>query len=266
MRLFVCRDVAAKEEQRMTTNPKTRVKEFGLLMRSLPAPALALMILTLFCMNLLANKSLSLPLPWLALDCGIVFSWITFLIMDVVTKHFGPRAATQMSLFAVGVNLAFCLLLLLASRLPGTWSAAYDLGNLPLVNRALDQTFGGTWYVLLGSTVAFAVSAAVNNYLNAAIGKAMRSKTQGYKAFALRTYLSTAAGQFVDNLVFSLLVSHVFFGWTLTQCVACAFTGMLAELLCEVVFSPIGYRICVAWRRQQVGQVYLEAMGMEKRA
>ena len=86
------------------------------------------------------------------------------------------------------------------------------------------------------------MSAFVNNFLNYGIGRLLRSR-EGFGRFALRSYVSTFVGQFVDNLVFALLVSRIFFGWTLLQCFTCAATGALCELLFEVVFSPVGYRI-----------------------
>ena len=48
-------------------------------------------------------------------------------------------------------------------------------------------------------------------------------------------------GQFVDNLVFAFMVSFVFFAWTPLQCVTCALTGAIVELLFEIIFSPLGY-------------------------
>ena len=59
-------------------------------------------------------------------------------------------------------------------------------------------------------------------------------------------------------LVFALVVSHTFFGWTLTQCFVCALTGMVAELLCEVIFSFFGYRICAKWKRRDLGRDYFD--------
>ena len=56
-------------------------------------------------MNILANKSINLGVSWLALDCGIIVSWVTFLIMDVIVKHFGPKAATEISILAIIINL-----------------------------------------------------------------------------------------------------------------------------------------------------------------
>ncbi|MDO4529019.1 MAG: VUT family protein, partial [Lachnospiraceae bacterium] len=76
--------------------------------------------------------------------------------------------------------------------------------------------------------------------------------------FAVRSYVSTFIGQFVDNMVFALIVSHNFFGWTMTQCVVCALTGAVIELICEVIFSPIGYRISKRWEKNNVGKEYIE--------
>ena len=104
------------------------------------------------------------------------------------------------------------------------------------------------------------ISAVVNNFINYAIGRAFRKNPDGAAAYFLRTYISTALGQFTDNLVFALAVSHIFFGWSLLQCVTCALTGMLAELACEVVFSFFGYRICCRWKQKGVGEEYIKFM------
>lgn len=192
-------------------------------------------------MNLLANKSIDLGVSWLALDCGIIVSWVVFLCMDVLTKLFGPKAATQLSVVAICVNLVACLLLFAASKIDGTWGQFFELGEQQVVNDALDNTFGGTWYVVIGSAVAFVVSAVINNFTNFFIGKAFKRNPDGFGAYACRAYVSTAIAQFVDNLVFALLVSHFFFGWSIVQCLTCAATGMLVELLCEVIFSPLGF-------------------------
>ncbi len=237
---------------------------FTLFMKDIPVGIVVLFLMSVFAMNLLANKSISLPVDWLALDCGIAVSWFAFLTMDVVTKHFGPKAATQLSVFAMAVNLLFCLLLFVGSLIPGVWGASFVEGSEGVINTALDQTFGGTWYVLLGSSVAFVVSAAVNNFANRAIGRLFRRNPDGRAAYICRSYLSTALGQFVDNIVFALIVSHVFFGWSLLQCLTCALTGMLVELLCEIMFSEAGFALTKRWKKQGVGKSYLEFLEGQK--
>ncbi len=237
---------------------KNEIHEFGVLLKSVPSLALVFFILSVFSMNLLANKSIDIPVGWLALDCGIIVSWFAFFTMDILTKHFGPKAATEITVLAIVVNLFFCLLLFLGSLIPGMWGESYVEGSEELLNGALNRTFGGTWYVVLGSTAAFLVSAFVNNFCNFGIGKLFKKKPDSLVAYILRTYVSTAAGQFVDNLTFALLVSHFFFGWTILQCVTCALTGMLAELLCEAVFLYPGYAITRRWKKNSVGEEYFK--------
>ena len=99
---------------------KNEFREFVLLMRSVPPLVLTAFVIALVAMNLLANKSINIPVDWLALDCGIIVSWVAFLAMDVLTKHFGAKAATELTLVAVVVNLACCLLFFAASKIVGT--------------------------------------------------------------------------------------------------------------------------------------------------
>ena len=231
--------------------------EFSALLKSVPALITVLFILSVFSMNLLANKSISLPVDWLALDCGIIVSWFAFFTMDVVTKHFGPKAATELTVLAIIVNLFFCLLLFLGSLIPGTWGEAFA-GDESMINGALNKTFGGTWYVVLGSTVAFLASAIVNNFSNYGSGKLFKKKPDSLAAYILRAYVSTAVGQFLDNLIFALIVSHFFFGWTMLQCVTCALTGMVVELLCELIFFYPGYAITRRWKKNAVGEEYFK--------
>ncbi len=241
---------------------KQRIKnefcEFRALMKSVPTLIVVIFIMSVFAMNLLANKSIDIPVEWLALDCGIIVSWFAFFTMDVVTKHFGPKAATELTVLAIVVNLLFCLLLYIGSVIPGMWGEAFVEGSEGLLNGALDSTFGGTWYVVFGSTAAFLVAAVINNITNFAIGKAFKKNPDGLPAYILRAYVSTAIGQFIDNLIFALIVSHFFFGWTLVQCVTCAVTGMLVELLCEAVFFYPGYAVTKRWKERGVGAEYFE--------
>lgn len=237
---------------------KSEIQEFRVLLKSVPSIIVVLFIMSVFSMNLLANKSISVPVDWLALDCGIIVSWFAFFTMDVLTKHFGPKAATEMTVLATLINLFFCFLLFVGSLVPGMWGEAYVEGSESLLNGALNRTLGGTWYVVFGSTAAFLVSAIVNNLSNYGIGKLFKRNPDGLAAYVLRAYVSTALGQFTDNLTFALIVSHFFFGWTILQCVTCAVTGMLVELICEAIFFYPGFAITRRWKREAVGEEYFE--------
>ena len=234
-------------------------EDYKVLLRSIPASTVTLFIVSVIMMNLLANKEL-ISLPWLALDCGFAVSWVSFLCMDMVCKRFGARASIMVSVMALGVNLAVSLVFWLLTLTPGMWGAYYDTGLFE-VNDALNATIGGTWYVVLGSSCAMLTSSVVNSLLNQAIGRLEHKNTFG--AFALRSYVSTGIAQFVDNLVFAVIVSHTFFGWTWLQVLTCSLTGAAAELLCEVFLSPVGYRVVRGWERENVGELYLQYRAAE---
>lgn len=236
----------------MLEKMKNEWADFKLLTRNIPSIILALFVVSVVCMNLLANKELNLG--FIVTDCGICVSWLVFLTMDMLTKRYGPKPTIRISIFAICVSLCFSIIFFLISLIPSNWAMAYDLGDI--ANVALNATFGGTWYVILGSAFAFVVSAIVNAVLNWAIGKT-REK-DNFVSYALRTYISTALGQFTDNFVFALVVSHTFFGWTLGQCVIAAITTGVVELVCEIIFSPIGYKVCKEWQEENVGKEYLK--------
>ena len=241
----------------MITKLKARISrertEYSLLLKSIPATVVTLFVVSVICMNLLANKTL-LQLDWIALDGGILVSWLSFMCMDMITKHFGPKASNSITLLAATINLLTCLIFFVASIIP---SNAGDYA-------VFDSIFGGTWFILLGSTVAFLASGLINNTLNWTIGKAFRKNPHGKAAYVTRAYVSTFIGQFIDNFIFSVIVFVGFapifwngFHWTVLQCAMCALTGAVAELIMEIVFSPIGYRITKRWHKESVGKEYL---------
>lgn len=226
--------------------------ETKLLLRSIPSAVVALFVISVVTMNLLANKTI-INLSWLAIDGGILISWLSFMSMDIVTKHFGPKASTKMSIFAITVNLLICLIFYIVSVIP-TPNNDYS---------AFNGIIGGTWFILLSSTIAFLSSAIINNFLNWAIGRVFKKNPDGRIAYMTRTYVSTLVGQFFDNLIFAILAFMIFapiywdgFSWSFIQCVTCSLTGALLELMMEIFFSPIGYRLCKKWKKENVGEVY----------
>ena len=210
-------------------------------------------VLSVVAMNLLANKSIDLSwLPgnntadgefgWLALDCGILVSWLAFFAMDNIVRRFGPKASTQMTIVAVFVNLVICGVFLFAGSIDGFWGESYVEVGGAIINQALDNTISGTWYVLMGSTIAFISSAIVHGLTSNAISKLFKNK-ETLKAYAFCSFAATSLGQFVDNMIFALIVSLNFFGWNILQCVMCSVTGMVVEFLLSVIFVPIGHKI-----------------------
>ena len=234
-------------------------EETKLLFHSIPAVVVALFVIAVVAMNILANKTIYQN-GIIAFDGGILVSWLSFLCMDIITKHFGPKASIKITVFAMLVNLLTCLIFWIVSIIPAGEEFA-----------AFDQVIGGTWYILLSSTIAFLSSGILNICLNFLIGQIFKKNPDGKLAFFTRTYVSTFIGQFFDNFIFAILAFMVFFpiflgfGWNLLECFTCSLVGACVELVCEAIFSPFGYYITKKWKQEGVGNKYIEYME-EKRA
>ena len=146
---------------------KREYEDYKILLRNIPSLVVSLFIVSVIVMNLLANKEL-FSTKYLALDCGFTVSWVSFLCMDMICKHFGGKQAAKISLLALFINLMVCLLFKLMSLTPGMWGEFYSTG-LTEVNDSLNSTFGGSWYIVLGSSTAMLVSAICNSIINLTI-------------------------------------------------------------------------------------------------
>ena len=244
----------------------SEVAEYSCLFKNIPAFLLAAFSLAVVLMNMLANKTI-VSTNWIDIDGGILCAWLIFMAMDLTAQHFGPRAATKLSLVGLVVNLLVCGVFAVASVINiggGTWSTAWnytDATQFNIANDAVNSLFAGSWQVLLASSVAFIVSAIVNNTLNWSIGKLFRDKKTPKLEYVTRAYVSTMLGQFVDNWIFNFLLFIVLFkdpSWSILSVTSCATLGALIELFMEIIFSPFGYRVVKRWRTEQVGAEYIE--------
>ena len=108
-------------------------EETAVLLRCIPATVMTLFVVSVISMNLLANKTL-VQTPYIAIDGGSLISWLSFICMDIITKHFGPRASNRISILAALINLLTCAIFYVASIIPST---ANDY-------TAFDSVLGGT--------------------------------------------------------------------------------------------------------------------------
>lgn len=237
---------------------KKEVKLCKAFFNSVPAIVTTLFVVSVVFMNVFASVAL-VQLDWLALDAGILLSWLSFLTMDVVCKRYGAKAANMLTVFAILVNLV-CIAFFNIVRL--------IIAATPDWNGWISDVFvtlSGDWMTLLSSMVAMVVAAIVNNLINVTLKAAFAKKGEtGFKEFAVASYASTMIGQFVDNFVFAFFAHIIFNIWghplTLLQILMLAVTGAVVELLCEVVFSPIGFKISKRWEAEGRGQEYLSLL------
>lgn len=237
---------------------KAKTKEISVLINSIPSWILAFFVASVITMNLLANKSINNLPAWLALDSGIIFSWVAFAVMDIIVKHFGAKAANLISFIAILFNLFVVILFFIASKIPGNWSSSYNADGISVteLNVAVNQIFCGSWFVVFGSSFAMAISTVFNNFINVFIGRTL--KKNNFSVYTARSLISTFLGQFIDNLVFTFIVSVHFFNWSVLQAITCAITSALAELSIEAIWTPFCYKIVLAWQKNNIGKEYIE--------
>lgn len=219
-------------------------EETKVLFKTLPILPVVLFVVSVVAMNLMAAK-LIVDEYWISLDAGIVISWLAFLTMDMLVKRFGPRAAIKVNLFAAFINIIVMCLLTIAAVIPGDW-ALNDYGT------------GMNWWIIGASTSAFIISGIVNSVICYLIKKSFKKNPNGVASYAASSYISTFIGQFIDNLVFALIFTYPAFGITIPAMFMFAFAGAVVELLCQIIFSPVGFKVAERWRKQNIGKEYIE--------
>ena len=235
---------------------KNIFKEYQVLLRNVPTLVTTLFVLSVVIMNLMANKVMFQISDICAGDCGFLLSWIPFLCMDSITKRYGAKAAIMINILGAFINICCVGVFSLCALLPSGNGEDFS---------AFNYTFGGVWFIVLGSMIAFIASGVVNSLLNSAIGKLFKKNPNGKLAYCTRSYVSTFIGQSFDNFLFALIVYHIFapiyWGWSFTViiCIGSGIMGGILELISQVIFSPFGYMMCKNWDKNNVGSEYIES-------
>ena len=110
---------------------------------------------------------------------------------------------------------------------------------------------------LAAGTAAFILSISVNAFISKFILTRFENRTS-FKSYAVASYVSTMIGQFIDNLGFALLFS-VWQEWCDPHSIwMFAAIGAVVELVCQIILSPLGFKIAQNWRKNGVGQEYID--------
>lgn len=237
----------------MISKVKSLIADYKLLLNNVPTMMTLLFVCGTLTMNLAASKVL-FNLGAVAGTGGILLSWLPFLCMDTVSKHLGARASIMLNMLSSFFNIVVTIFLAIVAAIPTEQD--YTVFN---------SAFGAVWFIVLASNAAFILSGVVNSFLNVSVGKLFKNKTSGVEFFT-RSAVSTFIGQVVDNFIFMWLLYGIFapIYWdmepmSIITCLGTGVLGGLLELLCEVVLTPVGYKIVKNWERDNIGHEYLEA-------
>ncbi len=251
---------------------KKDFNETRVLFRNLPVMPFAILCAALIAMNFLANKGIITNpevAKWFSADSGIIVSWIAFLAGDMLVKRFGAKAAIKVNIAAIGVQIVAVLLLTIGAMLPGTadFGIGYSLGLDGSVDTLAFNTIfkAGVW-PMIGGTLAFCLATVVDSIMSKFILTRFRNRTT-FKSYAVASYVSTAVGQFLDNMFFALFFS-IWQGWfafggndlsnVLTSLITFSAFGMVAELIGQAILSPIGFKMTRHWSKLGIGNEYID--------
>lgn len=236
---------------------KKEWEETKVLFKCMPTIPFAFLVCCLIAMNFLANRGGAIG-P-VAFDCGVIVSWVVFLASDMLVKRFGAKASIKINIAALALELVAVGLMALGTLLP---FAMY--GSTPEESAVFTQIFvAAPWPLFAG-----AAAALLANVINALISKAIllkfKNRTSG-KAYITASWISTAIGQFFDNSFFGLFFSMwqpwfpAFHTWkALIYIIPASAMGAIIELVGQMIFSPVGFKIAETWRRKGIGQEYVD--------
>ena len=176
----------------------------------------------------------------LTATAGLSVFPISYIINDCIVEEYGFAKARFVIWMGFLLNMIFVVFLQVCIALPSdpSWTA----------QAAVEQVFGNTPRILLGSFVAFIVGSMVN----AQVMSRMKVRDGG-KRFSLRAIMSTVFGESADSLIFFPIA---FAGMLpLATIVTLVWTQVMLKTLYEIIALPITIRVVKLLKRVEGADV-----------
>lgn len=212
--------------------------------RYLPAVAAGFCV-ALVLSNIIANKIIVVG-PLTVAGAALLFPF-TYWLDDVLTEVYGYAAARRVIWLGVALQLAAVGAIALAIAMPGA---------IPAQSAAFNAALALTFWIVLGSLVAYWCGEFVNSYILARLKLAT-----GGRLLWTRTVSSTLVGQALDSALFPAIAFGI--GSRVTgQPVPWATVWHIAwsiyvvKCAVEILLTPLTYAIVTALKRAEGQDVY----------
>jgi len=190
-------------------------------------------VTVLLCSNLIgAAKAAQVTLPLIGpvtFGAGVLFFPVSYIFGDVLTEVYGYGRDRRV-VWAGFAALAFATFM------------AYVVLRMPVApfmldyQKSLEEVFGNTWRIALGSLIAFCCGSFANSYTLAKM-----KLWSGGRWLWTRTIGSTLAGELVDSSLFYVIA---FYGiWPLEKVIQVAIAQYVLKTGWEVVMTPVTYKV-----------------------
>ena len=233
------------------------VQETKVLFRCMPTLPFAFLVSCLIAMNFLANRGGAIgPFNF---DCGVIVSWVAFLAADMLVKRFGAKASIKIQIAALVLELVSIGLMTLGTFLPAMYGETLE------ESQVFTNIFRAAPWPLFAGSAAYVIAISFDAFVSKFVLTKFK-KRSSFKAYIVASYTSTVIGQFLDNFLFSAFFSFWQPWWegSIGSMVIAASIGMVIELIGQAIFSPIGYKISEHWRKNKIGEEYVQLVDEAK--
>lgn len=201
---------------------------------------MAAFVTILLCSNVIGASKVC-DFHGFAFSAAVLFFPVSYIFGDVLTEVYGygrDRRVIWAGFAALVFASVMSLVILKMPPAPGWPNQA-----------AFEAAFGNTWRIVAASLLAFWFGSFANSYVMAK----MKIASQGRHLW-MRTIGSTLIGEFVDSLFFYPLA---FYGvWETSLVLKVLFTNYLVKVGCEVLMTPITYRVVAFLKRTEGEDFY----------
>lgn len=184
-----------------------------------------LLTLCLILSNIVVIKSIDIfGIKALSNTCSIIVFPITYVLSDVFSEVYGYRWSRLTATWAFIGTVLCSLFFALTIAIPGNdaWTN----------QEALVAILGNTPIIAFGSVIAF----WLGDFVNDKVFEYMKRNDTNNKHFALRAFLSSVAGKYVDQTVFTFIgLNFLPLSTKLTMILTCP----IAHLILEFCVLPI---------------------------
>jgi uncharacterized integral membrane protein (TIGR00697 family) len=162
-----------------------------------------------------------------------------YILGDVITEVYGPRAARQAIITGFLANLIAVLFFALVIWLPG-----FDDDFGVAKQQALEVALGPVWQIVLASLLGFAAGQSANSFIMW-LGKRRDHESRLYR----RMISSTGVGEAIDTIIFCTIAAGVIGIDSLAQWANYVLFGYVWKVAVELLVMPITARVIGHFKR-----------------
>ncbi|MFC0674361.1 queuosine precursor transporter [Brachybacterium hainanense] len=182
-------------------------------------------------------------------DGGFFLFPLAYILGDVITELYGPRAARRALVTAFCMNILAVLAYQIIIVLPG-FSDDYGTAK----QEALEVALGPVWIVVLAGLAGFAAGQS----LNTIVMSRMKARS-GERGLVGRLLTSSGLGELVDTIVFCSIAAAAIGITTFEQWVEYTVLGFLYKVLVQYAAIPV--TSAVIRRLKRTDPSYRERLG-----